>query len=287
MWEYLFCKGFHGEAAHQKGYQAVGPPDPGQIRPRLLGSFELLVEEKPTPLLAPSQRLTALLGVEHDRWIRRTYAAGILWPEVNEDTARSNLRSALWRLGPVRDSLVESTGDELRLRPGVRVDLYERRAQARVLLEPTGDGANPSPALFADDLLPDWSEMWVEPGRESYRQLRLHTLEALSNRLMTEGRFGEAVEAGFMAVAADPLRESAHLAVIRAMLMEGNRAKALCHHRQLVDLLQHELGVEPTFRLEDVLGEFEGSPPRPPIPQRPGNATATRRKRPGHPSPGR
>jgi len=246
----------------------VGHPERGQIRLRLLGSFELLVEDESTPLLTPSQRLSAFLGVEHDRWIRRSYAAGILWPEVSEDTARSNLRSSLWRLGHLRDSLVESNGDELRLRPEVRVDVDESRARARSLLDPNSDCAEPSPAHFTDDLLPDWSEMWVEPERESYRQLRLHALEALSNRLMAEGRFGEAVEAGLMAVASAPLRESAHLAVIRAMVMEGNRAEALCHHRQLSDLLQHELGVEPGFRLEDVLDEFEGTQPRSPIPQR-------------------
>jgi DNA-binding SARP family transcriptional activator len=127
----------------------------------------------------------------------------------------------------------------------------------------------------------------VEPERESYRQLRLHALEALSNLLIAEGRFGEAVETGLMAVAAAPLRESAHRAVIRAMVMEGNRAEALCHHHLLSDLLQDELGVEPTFGVDDVLGESEGSQARSPIQQRSSNAKATLRKRPSHPSPGR
>lgn len=237
----------------------MGHPGPANIELRLLGSFELLVGDEPKRLPVPSQRVLALLGLDPDRPVNRSYVAGTLWPDVTEVAARSDLRSALWELGSLRELVTDSTFHELRLRPGVRLDLQKSRDLARHVLDPTCDGAYASPDYFSVDLLPDWDDEWLHPERESYRQLRLHALEALSDRLVAAGRFGEAVEAGLMAMAAAPLRESAHRAVIRALVVEGNRGEALRLYQQLSDLLQDELGIEPSFRLDEVLTDSGNS----------------------------
>ena len=219
----------------------------------LLGSFQLLLGDEMTRLAVPSQRVVALLGLQNSRPVGRSYVAGTLWPDVEEASARSDLRSALWKLGQLRDDIFEVTNDELRLRPDVTIDLREMRATAHRLLHDSRDGTDLSPELFADDLLPEWSDGWVEAERESYRQLRLHALEQLSERLATAGRFGPAVEAGLLAVAGGPLRESAHRMVIRVLVMEGNRAEARRRYGELSDLLRDEMGVEPSFGLEEII----------------------------------
>ena len=219
----------------------------------LLGSFRLVLGDEMTRLPVPSQRMVALLGLQKGRSVGRSYVAGTLWPEVEEASARSDLRSALWKLGQLRDDLVEVTNDELRLRPDVTIDLREMQATAHRFLHDSVDGADLSPEIFADDLLPQWSDAWVETERESYRQLRLHALEQLSERLAEAGRFGPAVEAGLLAVAGAPLRESAHRAVIRVLVMEGNRAEARLRYGELSDLLRGEMGVEPSFGLEEIM----------------------------------
>ncbi len=219
----------------------------------LLGSFRLRLGDETTRLPEPCQRLVAFLGLQKGRPVGRSYVAGTLWPEVGEASARSDLRSALWKLGHLRDALVEVINDDLRLLPDVTIDLSEMRATAHRLLEDSRDGADLSPELFADDLLPQWSDGWVETERESYRQLRLHALEQLSERLAVAGRFGLAVEAGLLAVAGAPLRESAHRVVIRVMVMEGNRAEAHRRYGELSDLLRDEMDVEPSFELEEIM----------------------------------
>ena len=78
-----------------------------------------------------------------------------------------------------------------------------------------------------DDLLPDWNEDWVLIERERFRQARLHALEALCDRFSEAGRMMPAIQAGLAAVTADPFRESAHRALIRTHLREGNRSEAL------------------------------------------------------------
>jgi DNA-binding SARP family transcriptional activator len=89
--------------------------------------------------------------------------------------------------------------------------------------------------------------------RERFRQLRLHALEALCRRLTDAGRHGEATEAGLAAVACEPLRESAHRAVVAAHLSEGNAGEALRQYEACRALLGRQLGLEPTAAFERLM----------------------------------
>jgi DNA-binding SARP family transcriptional activator len=106
-------------------------------------------------------------------------------------------------------------------------------------------------SAMSADLLPDWYEDdWVVAHRERYHHLRLHALEAMCERLTAARRYGEAVEAGLAAVRAEPLRESAHQALVRAHLAEGNRFEAARQYRSCRGLLRNELGLEPSPGLQ-------------------------------------
>ena len=82
--------------------------------------------------------------------------------------------------------------------------------------------------------------------RERVRQLRMHALEALAEKLAAAGRYGEAVQAAYAAVVAEPLRESAHRAVVRVHLVEGNVAEAVRAYDSFRTMLAEELGVAPS-----------------------------------------
>jgi DNA-binding SARP family transcriptional activator len=103
------------------------------------------------------------------------------------------------------------------------------------------------------ELLPGWYDDWVLPERERLRQLRLHALEVSADRLAREGRYGEAVQAAYAAVHTEPLRESAHRAVVRVHLAEGNVVEAVRAYRDFRDRLVHELGVSPTMQMEELI----------------------------------
>ena len=62
------------------------------------------------------------------------------------------------------------------------------------------------------------------------------------------------------AVAAEPLRESAQRALIRAHLAEGNRSEALRQYRSYESLLRDELGLEPTSDLKALVGLAPSAP---------------------------
>jgi DNA-binding SARP family transcriptional activator len=224
----------------------------------VLGSFGFSAADGSRPSLSGgSQRLLAFLALRTDG-VTRGSAAGSLWPEASGEHAGSSLRSALSRLGSTTRAAVAATDVDLKLADDVCVDIRESQGLARHLLVPDTApavelGAATISAL-SRDLLPDWYDDWLIPEAEEWRQLRLHALEALSDRLASAGRFAHAMGAALAAVRVDPLRESAVAALIRVHLVEGNQAEALREFRCYRALLQREIGVEPTDNLFELVG---------------------------------
>jgi DNA-binding SARP family transcriptional activator len=219
----------------------------------LLQGFQAVEGSRVIPLPLVSQRLLAFLALS-DRPQTRVHAAGVLWPDADERHASANLRSALWRLSSIEPPLVVRDAS-LRLSPGITVDVRTAYGLAARVLEPAVPlpdlGPDPT-AWFVDDLLPDWNEDWVLIERERFRQARLHALEALCDRYSESGLMMRAIQAGLAAVNADPFRESAHRALIRAHLKEGNRSEALRQFASYRRILDVELGIEPTPALSEM-----------------------------------
>ncbi|PRY50147.1 DNA-binding SARP family transcriptional activator [Geodermatophilus tzadiensis] len=181
----------------------------------------------------------------------RTAVSGRLWPDVPEERARASLRSALWRLRRSAPGLLDDSGSRLRLAPGVRTDVRDLQAWAGQVGDPAAAPPRltlPAPALLGD-LLPGWYDDWVLLERDRLQQVRLHALETVAARLGAVGRYAEALQAAYLAIRAEPLRESAHRTVVRVHLAEGNLAEALRAHDAFACLLRAELGVAPTERM--------------------------------------
>jgi SARP family transcriptional regulator, regulator of embCAB operon len=204
-----------------------------------------------------SQRLLAFLAL-HGGLVERAAVAGTLWPDASERHAYSNLRSALSRLERTARKALAATKLELGLAEGVAVDIRHSQALARRLLKPAvtpdpSDLGMAAVAALSADLLPDWYDDWVRLRGEDWRQLRLHALEALAGHLTAAGRWGEAAVAAGAAVRAEPLRESAHAALIQVHLAEGNQSEAVREFARYRTLLYAELGLEPTPRLRQLV----------------------------------
>jgi DNA-binding SARP family transcriptional activator len=220
------------------------------VKVSVLGSFGLFVVGKlHRDLPLGTQQLLAFLALQ-DGAVSRTALAGTLWPEVSEDHAHASLRSALSRLSAIQRTVVRVTFRELALADGVLVDIRDARALAHRLLNPDSgqesDQDDRAIATLSTDLLPDWYDDWVVAEAEKWRQLRLHALDALAERLTAAGRYADATGAALAAVKAEPLRETAHAALIRVYLAEGNRAEARAAYEHYHALLRSELGLEPT-----------------------------------------
>jgi DNA-binding SARP family transcriptional activator len=221
------------------------------------GCFAVVRDRARISLPHSSERLVALLALRGCP-LSRDGVASSLWSRAPGDRGAAALRTALWRLScSAARGLVTTRGHELALDDGVDIDFWwtARRAQD-VVADRAGDVNSADIALLRDsgDLLPDWYEDWVIIERERFRELRVEALERICRQLSGVGRYGEAVQAGLAAVAAEPLRESAHEALIGAHLAEGNRADALRQYQLLSDLLRRDLDLEPSPGVSQDLG---------------------------------
>lgn len=222
----------------------------------LLGGFILLSGAEEIHLPVSAQRLVALIALR-ERPLSRAYLADVLWPDRTPERALADLRMALWRANHGGALVVAGTGARLCLHAHVRADVRALTAFGRARAAtcvPSLDGL--SWFDLSLDLLPDWDDEWLVDDREGVRQLRLHALERMIEELSLSGRHPEAIQAALAAVRLEPLRETAHAALIRAHLAEGNRSEALRQFSRFRAILETELGVEPSEPICQLVSSF-------------------------------
>jgi DNA-binding SARP family transcriptional activator len=230
----------------------------------VLGGFRFWIrgEDALPALPGGSQRLLAFLALR-ERSIMRSAAAGTLWPEASEDHAHASLRSAVSRLSQIAHEAIIVSSSELRLAEHVVVDIRESRALAHRVLNLGGstqesDLTDRAILALSADLLPDWYDDWAVAESEDWRQLRLHALDALTQRLTINGRYADATSAALAAVEAEPLRETSHALLIRVYLAEGNRSEALAAFDRYRTMLRSELGLEPSPLIQSLVTDIQG-----------------------------
>jgi DNA-binding SARP family transcriptional activator len=228
----------------------------------LLGGFRFWVRGRDAlpDLPGGSQRLLAYLALR-ERTVARSAASGTLWPEASEEHAHASLRSAISRLTQIAHDAIVVSVRSVRLAGDVSVDIREARALAHRVLNPNeqlgeDDLSHRAIDALSFDLLPDWYDDWAIVEAEDWRQLRLHALDALTERLLANARHADAIGAALAAVRAEPLRETAHATLIRVFLADGNRSEALSAFERYRTTLKTELGLEPSLELQALIKDL-------------------------------
>jgi DNA-binding SARP family transcriptional activator len=224
------------------------------LRVEVLHQFRILRDGRHVALPITSEHLVARLVVE-DRACARQVLAAALWPERSDRDAGTVLRRALWRLNRDVPGLLDSEGRQIGVAASVDLDLREIYRLADAADQAAPHVSSHAVRLLEGDLLPQWSEPWIDAPRESLRQVRLHTLEALARNDLDAGRPASALVAALAAASLEPLRESAHRIVIAAHLAEGNASEALRHYAHFRDLLWADMRLRPSARLEAMLAD--------------------------------
>ena len=204
----------------------------------LLGGFALRRCARPLVLPESLQRLIAYLALRGPA--PRRAAAGVLWPSTSDGRAMASMRTAVWRLGRAAHGLLAPASDVLALHGEVAVDV------AAIDGRPAGGAGL--------ELLPGWYDDWVIMDRERLRHRYLRAMEAAAEAAIDEGRPCTALDLALAAAAADPLRESAHRLVVRALLADGNVGAARRHFAFVRDILREQLGIAPSAQLAALIG---------------------------------
>src|SRR5690349_15496051 len=220
------------------------------VKLTLLGGFFLQVAGENVALPRHSRRVLAYLSVDkpNNHGGERSMLSERLWPDVGEDRSRASLRTALWRIRRASPQVLDTRADHVRIAPDLEVDvhrLYERAT--RITAGSAHELADAARVMLgAAQLLPGWDETWLVLAREQLRQTRLHALEAGAMRLRDLRRYPEAIELMLAVIAEEPLRESAHSALIETHLSEGNLVEARRQFNAFAAVLWAELRLRPT-----------------------------------------
>jgi DNA-binding SARP family transcriptional activator/predicted negative regulator of RcsB-dependent stress response len=203
----------------------------------------------------------------------------LLWPESLPQAARKNMRNILWAIGEVLgDDVLEHSSGTLRLAPGVLVDVHGLE-DGLLLLESGSVTALETAAEayrgpLADGLAlheaPEF-ELWLASERERLAGIYLRLLERIIALHRGAGAWQQVIVHAQRALAADPLREPIHLALIEGYVRLGQRVQAAQQYAALTDILKRELDVAPlpetTARYEALLADVSlppvEMPPRP------------------------
>ncbi|MCB0168254.1 MAG: hypothetical protein KDI79_28765, partial [Anaerolineae bacterium] len=260
----------------------------GLIKLSLLGPWQLH-----HPVASPAkeprrkeQGLLAYLAVEANQPHSRDALVGLFWPELPPADARNNLRVALSRLKQYLggNDLLETTRHTVAFNPTdqfwLDVDHFLAGIkQTEAHPHPTLSGCQACQAtlkqalaLYQGEFLAGFFleeclafEEWLFVWRERLHVQALKQLEQLADATAQSSHMAEAAGYARRQIELDPLHESAHRQLMRALYAQGQRSAALNQFLTCEAILQAELGVEPEaetvlLRQEIQAGTLEMAP---------------------------
>lgn len=224
-----------------------------------------------------AESLFAYLVLNRGRLLSRDVVIGALWGELNEDTARKRLRTALWRVRSTlseilpsdrdTDDFVVVARDRIGFTPSehhwVDVEQFEALARPR---PGTPDGADcgarlpclrRAMELYRGDLLEGEYAEWCHTERTRLQAHYLDAVERLMRCYATTGAWSEALDCGQRILSVDPLREKVHREVMALYYLAGDRPRALRQFSNCEQTLRDELGVDPMRSTRQLLEALE------------------------------
>jgi DNA-binding SARP family transcriptional activator len=229
----------------------------GEVRIELFGGFRVSVDGRAVADDAWRRRKSAalvkLLALAPRHRLQREQVMDALWPDLPPTQAAANLRKALHYArrstdGRNGETLVESVGALLSLPAGslwVDVDAF-RGAADRARRSGDPQVYEEAIGLYRDGLLPDDRyEDWARDRQDEFRLEFLALVDELASLLEGRGEVAGAVRTVGVLIAAEPLREDAHVRLMRLYALAGRRGEALRQYEHLRALLTSELGREP------------------------------------------
>jgi DNA-binding SARP family transcriptional activator len=185
--------------------------------------------------------LLAYLAVEGPT--PRGRLATLLWPDVDDERARGNLRQRLLRLKRSTGVELVAGNPQAALAAGIGHDLDD----GHELLH----GIEPHQAGGLAD--------WLEAQRERRLRARIEGLDAATTQAENEGDLAAALRHASALVDLDPLSEHAHRRVMRVHYLRGDPAAAAAAYERCRDTLRRELNAAPSKETEALRASVAGA----------------------------
>ncbi|MCA9943204.1 MAG: hypothetical protein KC449_06960, partial [Anaerolineales bacterium] len=227
---------------------------------RLFGAFSAKLGERPLTTFGSikAQGLIIYLLLAGEKKHTREALMTLFWPEATLKAAQANLRQTVRRIGKVLPQsgghpLILSERKTISLNPEANYEVDVLTFEHLLAGSPSRAQMVEAVALFhgdflADFYLPDSNEFeeWVAAKRPYYRQQALATLDSLATHFLQKQDYAQAQTYTWRQLEIDPLRERACQQLMTALARTGQRSSALAEYERFRQLLEDELGVEPS-----------------------------------------
>ena len=186
----------------------------------------------------------------------RAKLADLLWGELDDSAARTNLRQELRRIRATKlEGCLLVKGDQLKLKTPLETDVT--KFQNAINAEQFEAALEYCTGVFLEGT--DWRgapafEEWVDAWRETLSSQRRNALKRQAVALEAAGNSRGALAAHLALLEEDELQEHHHREAMRLHSMLNERQEALARFERCRQILKQELGLEPlpeTIRLAE------------------------------------
>ncbi|RMF30837.1 MAG: tetratricopeptide repeat protein [Chloroflexi bacterium] len=246
-----------------------------ELRLRFLGGATITHGDTPVEgfISAKAQALLCYLAVT-GRPHSRQALAGLLWEEMPESAARTNLRQALSNLRRLVGSHLRITRHTVAFNREapywLDVEAFETDVGKGLLAE----GKNLQPTslhaavdLYQGDFLAGFSvrdapafEEWVVVEREWLWELAVQALDQLAAYHAARGEYDPATRYVRRLLTLAPWREEAHRRMMLLLACRGQHSAALAQYDTCRRVLAEELGVEPSAKTKALYERLRTAP---------------------------
>ena len=230
-----------------------------KVKVRLLGSYTVATHSEAIHFRTDKiKALFAYLLLHAATPVRRETLATLFWPDSSDDTARKNLRDALFHLRKTLDqchpALSERCLDANRKTVTLHItDCFEIDTAVLSTPNPTSDLA----PLIGGELLAGFNLEDAEPfmewlllERSRWHDLSLKLLAQWTEQHLQQNEPDLAQQLAQRQLALEPWYEAAHRQAMRAYGLAHNWAGVAQQYKLCGDILQAELGVEPSTKTQ-------------------------------------
>lgn len=231
----------------------------------LLGRPQILLHGQPLEMTShKAQALFYYLAMSGQSHSRQSLA-GLLWTDLDETSARRNLRVELLKVRADLGDFLQADRDTIAFdrNADYQLDVPQFEANLRTS-EPTFAQLSQAVALYRGEFLEDFHvrdapffEEWVTNERERLWQIARQALLRLINHHIQQRNYTAGIGCANLLLKPEPWSEEAHQQLMRLLALSGQRAAALAQYERCSQALNDEFGVPPSDETNALYDQIE------------------------------
>jgi DNA-binding SARP family transcriptional activator len=231
----------------------------------LLGRPQILLHGQPLEMTShKAQALLYYLAMSRQSHSRQSLA-GLLWTDLDETSARRNLRVELLKVRADLDTFFQADRDTIAFDRNAdhHLDVTQFEANLRSG-EPTFEQLSQAVTLYRGEFLEDFHvrdapffEEWVTNERERLWQMARRALLRLINHHIQQRNYTAGIACANLLLKPEPWSEEAHQQLMRLLALSGQRAAALAQYERCSQALNDEFGVPPSDETNALYDQIE------------------------------